>query len=898
MKLSHLRVLHLENPLGIGEAPYFSWMMESEKDNVIQKGYEIKVQEENGSIMWDTGWIASERNSFVTYEGSELKSCRRYLWSVKVKNNYDETASATGWFETAILDSSLWKAQWIEDCLPVKKRKSGFGNQPPATMFRKKFLVDADKTVQSVRGYVTAHGVYDLYLNGIRVGKRKLAPGYASYEKILPYQTYDFTDFILKGKNALGLYVGDGWYFSPETSMNQIATAEVHHGVIFEIHIKYTDGTEDVVCSDENVKTGYGPVISSDMFAGENYDATKECKGWSEYDYEDMSWKNAVLAKSTADNLVPEADDVITAVKTFEAEKVFVTAKGENVIDFGQNMAGIVRVNCKFPKGYKISLTHFEALDEKGNFFNTILSTNGVGAGADQKVEYISSGEECTYEPSFAYFGFRYVLVNIWDANGSELPAENIQAEDFTAVALSTKKQNSGKFVCSDERLNQLYSNIRWSQYSNMISIPTDCPQREKAGWTGDAAIYIETALLNEDVTSLFSRWMKSVALDQQSDGMVPMVVPFNDTYKNMAIMMGQMTKMDGLATSAGWGDVAVKVPWTMYEVTGNRHILKSHYTTMKKWCDYIETQAQKRVREDLPKEKEKYLWNSGFHYGEWLIPSTSTAGFADENAVGNAMAMTALYTAPIYGYYSISTFAKVADVLGETKDFVYYSKLAEKMKDAIQSCLFGPDGEPPAEYMGAYVLLLYFDLVPAKYRKQYETHLIEMIENNGNCLDTGFLATPYLLDTLKKIGRVDKAYELLFQDKSPSWIYEVEHGATTIWETWNAVSKEGIPQHVSMNHYSFGCVASWMFKTIGGVTSLNPGYRHILIRPIFDDRIDWAEREYMSEQGLISCKWKREGKVIKTEVTIPCNAIATVVLPDGSRNEIGSGRYVYNYEG
>ncbi len=898
MKLKRLRVLHLKNPLGISEKPYFSWVLESDKNNVIQTGYLIIVQEENGSIVWNTNWVESDINSFILYEGSRLNSCSRYIWTIKVKNNYGEVASASGFFETAILDNKLWKAKWIEDNLPVHKRENGFGKQPPATMFRKRFLVDENKVIKTVRAYVTAHGVYNLYFNGLKVGKRRLAPGYASYERIMPYQTYDITDCIVKGKNVVGLYVGDGWFFSPETSMNQKATSEGHHAVIFEIHIQYTDGTEDVICSDEEVKTGYGPVLSSDMFAGEDYDANKECIGWSESEYDDKEWKNAVLAAYSIENLVAEADDAIGAVKEFDAKKLIVTPKGENVIDFGQNIAGVVRINNTLPKGYKVVLVHFETLDDKGNYFNTILSTNGVGAGADQRVEYISAGEERTYEPLFAYFGFRYILISIFDASGREIPAEKINIKDFTAVAISTEKDNIGKFECSDERLNQLYSNIRWSQHSNMISIPTDCPQREKAGWTGDAAIYIETALLNEDVTSLFSRWMKSVALDQQSDGMIPMVVPFNETYKNMAIMMGQMTQMDGLATSAGWGDVVVKVPWTLYEVTGNIHILRANYNTMKKWCDYIETQARKRVREDLPAEKEKYLWNSGFHYGEWLIPSTSIAGFSDENAVGNAMAVTASYTAPIYGYYSISTFAKIAGILGEEKDAVYYLKLAEKIKDAIQCCLLGPEGEPTAEYMGAYVLMLYFDLVPSKYKKQYEKRLIDMIRENGNCLDTGFLATPYLLDTLEKIGCIDEAFDLLFQNKSPSWLYEIEHGATTIWETWNAVSEKGVPQHVSMNHYSFGCVASWMFKTIGGVRSQDLGYKHILITPKLDRRIDWAEREYMSEQGLIKCKWKRSGKQIKIEVVIPCNTTATVILPDGSRNEIGSGCYVYKCEG
>ncbi|MCR5101612.1 MAG: glycoside hydrolase family 78 protein [Butyrivibrio sp.] len=896
MKINHLRTSHMENPVGIADKPYFSWVIESEKNNVLQEAYAIRVMNLAGECLWNTGWIKSSNNSFILYEGKKLEQCTLYIWSVEVKDNYGEIATATTSFETAINDAGGWKARWVEDSLQLKKREHGFGNQPPATMFRKTFTVDDKKSIEKVRVYASAHGVYNLYINGCKVGDRELAPGYASYDKIQPFQTYELTDLVSPGKNVIGMYVGDGWYFSPETSMDNTITSEGHHGVIFEIHVEYTDGCKEIICSDENVKVSYGPVISSDMFAGESYDATKECYGWNTYAYDDRNWSSAVVTDCPTDNLMAEADDIITAVKEFEALDLLVTPNGEKVIDFGQNMAGRIRFKCSLPKNYKISLVHFETLDENGNFFNTIVSTNGVGAGADQRVEYISSGEERVYEPLFTYFGFRYVCVKICDEKGKEVPVEMINKDDFTAVALSTKKENLGSFECSDERLNRLYTNIRWSQYSNMISIPTDCPQREKAGWTGDAAIYIETALLNEDVTPLFSRWMKSVAADQQDDGMVPMVVPFNDTYRKMAAMMGQMTQMNALATSAGWGDVVTKVPWTMYKVTGNRHILQEHYQTMKKWCDYVVNQAKKRVREDLPKEKEMYLWNSGFHYGEWLIPSTSEAGFTDENAVGMAMAMTAQYTAPIYGYYSVSTFAKIARELGKSEDYEHYSSLAEKMKEAIQSCLIGPNGEVPAEYMGAYVLFLYFDLVPEKFRKKYEDRLAEMIEQNNNCLDTGFLATPYLLETLEKIGRDDLAFSLVFQTKSPSWLYEVEHGATTIWETWNAISDENIPQHVSMNHYSFGCVASWIFKTLGGIRSVDSKSRHWVIEPKPDGRIDWSHREYMTEQGLISCKWRRNGEKVDIKVSIPCNATATVILPNGNRCEIGSGNYEYAY--
>lgn len=898
MELKRLRTLHMENPMGIDVNPYFSWMFESKRQNVIQKAYRLYVKDSQENYVWDSGWNESDENTFIPYEGEKLRSREKYHWTVEVRNNYEETADSTAYFETAFLDRNEWKAVWAESALLVTERKDGFGNQPPATMFRRSFSLEAKGKVASARLYVTSRGVYRLYLNGERVDEREFAPGYSSYDKQLSYQTYDMAEYLKDGENVLGLYVGDGWYFSPETTIHKAETVAGHHAVLFEMRIQYEDGTEEIVTSDEHLRTAYGPVLFSDIFAGERYDSGKELEGWNAPGYDDSGWKEAKCCSYPMENLAAEPGDRIIAVKEISPKSIFKAPNGDCIVDFGQNMAGRVRVHTVLPAGYKVVLEHFEVLDKEGNYFNTIFMTNGVGAGADQKVEYISSGKEAIYEPYFTFLGFRYVRVRFYDANGQEqkdAEFSEVKAGDFTAVALSTEKANLGNFSCSDSKLNQLYSNIRWSQYSNMISIPTDCPQREKAGWTGDAGIYAETALLNEDVTAFFTRWLKSMEADQQGNGVVPMVVPFNETYRIMSEMMGQMSNCSGPITSAGWGDAAVKVPWSMYKVTGNRAILKDRYDMMKKWCDYIIRTAEECGRPELPREKEKYLWDTGFHYGEWVIPSTSLKGFEDQEAVGMAMVLTARYTAPIYGYYSVSTFAEIAKILGCEEDHQHYSDIALKMKDAIQSCLIGPNGEAPAEYMGAYVLLLYFDLMPEKYREQYAEHLAEMIKNNGGCLDTGFLATPYLLDTLVMTGHTDIAYDLLFQTKIPSWLYEVENGATTIWETWNAVDGEGNPQHVSMNHYSFGCVADWMFRTIGGIRADRPGFKHMVIEPKPDHRIEWARREYLTEQGTVSCSWEKTAEGLQVKITVPCNTRATVVLPNGTKQEVGSGNYSYS---
>ncbi len=897
MEIARLRTLHMENPLGIDASPFFSWTLTSDRQNVVQEKYQIRVTDANGVCVWDSGLHMSSENTFIAYEGDPLKSRTRYEWTVCVQNNAGETAAGSGTFETAILNPDEWSARWAESTLPVTERADGFGNQPPATLFRKAFALRTGKKIVSARLYATARGVYQLYLNGQRADQRELAPGYSSYDSLLGYQTYDVTDHLLEGNNSIGFYVGDGWYFSQETAIRKEETKAGHHAIFFELHICYADGTEDLVCSDNQMRTSYGPVVFSDLFAGERCDARYQKTGWSAPNYDDTHWTPVKTLDDVRQTLLAAPDDVILPVKEFAVKALFEAPNGDLIADFGQNMAGKVRLHIQLPADMTVSLEHFEALGEDGNYFNTIMATNGVGAGSEQKVEYTSNGETADYTPYFTYLGFRYVRTRFFDSEGKELTGQSrpdFSAENLTAVALSTKKENLGAFSCSDEKLNQLYSNIRWSQSSNMISIPTDCPQREKAGWTGDAGIYIETALLNEDVTPFFTRWLESVKADQQDNGAIPMVVPFNETYRSMSQMMAQMSQTQGYVAPAGWGDASVKVPWTMYRVTGNREILKSSYDMMKKWCDYIIRTAEVCGRPELPREKERYLWDSGFHYGEWLIPSTSKGGFADQEAIGTAMALTGRYIAPVFGYVSISTMAETARLLDRGEDAAHYGDVAAKMKDAIQSCLIGPNGEAPAEYMGAYVLLLHYDLVPAAWRTQYEERLLEMIRLNGGCLDTGFLATPYLLETLEKIGRLDAAYDLLFQTKSPSWLYEVEHGATTIWETWNAVAENGMPQHVSMNHYSFGCVAEWMFRVIGGIRADKAGFKHMVIAPKPDPRLSWAERKYESEQGLVSCAWNRGEAGVEIQITVPCNAGATVILPDGTVHEVGSGCYRY----
>ncbi len=584
------------------------------------------------------------------------------------------------------------------------------------------------------------------------------------------------------------------------------------------------------------------------------------------------------------DNLHAQSDKGVQEVRTLPVAEVLHTPKNEIVLDFGQVIAGRVRMEVNIPENESVILEHAEVLDRDGNFFNNISGQKGVGDGVDQKDVFVSDGCPTVYEPLFTYHGFRYVKVT---------GLEDIEPDRFKAIVLSSEYDNQSRFVTSDGRLNKLYENTLWSQRSNMFSVPTDCPQREKAGWTGDINIYSRTVLLNADVTEFLSRWLENLTEEQDESGKVPIVVPYDGPYPALGNMLNQMFQDSGKLTSAGWSDAAVMVPYHIYQVTGNRIILEQQYKTMKNWCDYIIRTVKEKENPSLhvAPEYEPYLWDTGFHWGEWLIPSM------EKNPDGRniTIQLATRYISPIFGWNSINCMAQIAEILEQEADAAYYLDISEKMKEAIVNGLIRPEKKMPVEFMGAYVLAIYFELVPEDCRDEFKEHLIQMLEENGGCLDTGFLGTPYILDAFCKIGRVDLAYHLLWQSKCPSWLYEVDYGATGIWENWRSY-EDGQPKYTSMNHYSFGCVDDWIFRYIGGIRADRPGFKHMVIEPRSDCPLAESELELETVQGRVQCSWKKENDgEMRIEICIPCNTSATIKLPDNTVHEVGSGHHSYH---
>lgn len=917
--VSALRCEYLTNPIGIDiNRPRLSWEIAAAKRGTRQKACQIVVNTETDDLLWDSGRVDSDQSVHVIYDGPVLQSRQRYTWQVRI---WDETDTVTDWssaafWEMALLSHSDWQAKWIvpeqapttmepemkffQKLAPVPPDfVRDYSKLNPCQYLRKSFRIDG--IIKQARVYATAHGVYRLSVNDSRIGDQELAPGATAYDKYLEYQTYDLTGQLKQGENVIGAVLADGWYTGRIGLPGDSCQYGDQLALLLQLEIEYLDGRRQVIVSDADFESSTGPLRYSDLFIGEKYDARLESSV--------REWRRVNTADYGYANLVAQIGDPVRAIQEIKPVAVITTPKGETVVDLGQVIAGRFRMRVQGTAGSEISLEFSEVLDQDGNFLINI-----IGRNKDQKDFYILKGGDIeTYEPWFTFHGFRYIKVVGY-------PGE-IGPDDFAGVVLASDLRPSGTFECSDPRLNQLQQNIVWSQKANMLSIPTDCPQRERAGFTGDAQIYSPTACFNMDMDAFFTRWLRNVVLEQLDDGQVPNNVPYWKSYGETFFPIQQSH------TSAAWGDACIIVPWVLYNAYGDVRVLEETYRTMVRWVAYIEQQAASGIPETFEGEmtperieRQKFLWNTGFHFGDWLIPSM-TAGYA--NPFESAKATKELVACCFYAY-STELLAQIAAVLGKREDAERYQALSQKIRQAFADEYLRPDGSFKNHFQGIYVLALKMKMVPDDARGKVVSQLASLIEANGYRLDTGFVTVSYLLDALSDNGRKDLAYKILFQTECPSWLYQVEKGATTMWETWDAIRPDGHVNLSSFNHYAFGCVGDWLYKFIAGLNHDQPGYRHITIKPDMDGGLLGAKASYQSVYGQISSSWQRGQNGRTTlQAEIPGNTTATVRLPDallaeviesgvridqakgvtqatqtadGLELEIGSGKYSFNW--
>jgi len=716
------------------------------------------------------------------------------------------------------------KAQWItigyeEDSV-----------MRPCPIFRKTYKIN--KSIRSATLYITALGLYEASMNDKRVGKAYFTPGWTSYDKRLQYQVYDVNSLLKKGDNEIKVTVGEGWYRGPFGGLMQRDNYGKQAGLLFRLDITYADGSSDVLVSDSSWQSGTGPILHSDIYGGEIYDARITTKEW-------FGVKTLDHSKSI---LIPTDVEAVEKQEHFKPLRIFTTPKGEQVIDFGQNMSGWVCFSVKGKAGDTIKLMHAEVLDKEGNFY-----TGNLRRAKATDIYILKGAGKESLEPHFTYHGFRYAKVEGCTA----------QKNDFTAIALYTALERTGSFVCSNPLINQLQHNIEWSLNSNFLDIPTDCPQRsERLGWTGDAHIFYRTASFNRNVKRFFTKWLRDLKADQREDGSVPNIIP--NIYRNLA-----RANKNGVA---GWGDAAVIIPWEQYLVYGDTAILREQYASMKAWVDYIQSVS----KDDL--------WTAN-GYGDWLAPGDSTSlPFIDQCFWAN----------------STQLFINAASVLGNTADTEHYTALLKRVKNAFLYNYLDSDERAISNTQTAYVLALQFDMLPDSVREKAADRLVQLVRNNNNHLSTGFLGTPYILHVLSRFGYTDVAFDILNQETFPSWLYPANMGATTIWEKWDAIRPDSSIQATSYNHYAYGAVGDWLYRIMSGIYWGSAEYGRIIIKPHVGGGLKWVKATHQCRYGKIISEWELRDTKVMMRVKVPQGARATVYVPGKETTEIEAGKYMF----
>ena len=855
-----LRCEYLVNPLGIGETnPRLSWRLEDSRKGALQTAYQIKASSsleglETKPGLWDSGKVITDKCLDIIYSGKKLSSRQAVWWRVRVWDRAGEISAWSGpaCFELGLLNPSDWKAKWIGK--PLKKMKIS----QPCPYLRKTIFLQPG--VKKARVYVTARGLFELHINGKRLGEDYFTPGWTDYNKRIQYLVYDVTAELCPGSNVLGAILGDGWY------AGFLVWARKHYlyghqlSLLLQLEVEYFDGKREVFCSDPTWKTAPGPILRSDIYNGETYDARKELKSWNTAEGKDSAWKKAAVFTAPKVPIVAKCHGPVRKQEQLPALKQTEPEKGVHIFDLGQNMVGWAKIKLSAGKGTEVKIRYGEMLNADGTLYTANLRS------AECTDRYICKGGSEVFEPHFTFHGFRYIEL-------TGLRKKPVKT-DATGVVLHSDIPETGKFSSSNKLLNRLQKNIVWGQKGNFLEVPTDCPQRdERLGWTGDAQVFIRTAAFNRDVASFFTKWCTDLSDSQFSDGAFPFVAP-------------DVIRVEGRGAPA-WADAGVICPWTIYLCYGDKRILERQYDSMKGWIEW-QRKSSAGLINDPPS-----------NFGDWLGLDVC------EGKVTKALTPSDLISTAYFAY-STTLFARIAKILERKQDAKKYSKLAVKVKAAFNREFVSPNGKVAGETQTAYLLALGFNLLPEEKQAYALKRLIRDIERRKWHLSTGFVGTPLLAPVLTRFGRKDIAYKLLLQKTYPSWLYSILQGATTMWERWNSYTKaEGFGDvgMNSFNHYAYGAIGEWIYNTVAGIEldPEKPGYKHIIIRPqpqikTKEDRvqINWVKCELRTRYGRVSIQWKLQGNKLFSSVEIPANTTATVSLPGQKSKEIGAGKWKF----
>lgn len=865
LRIERITVDYTENPEGITGRPDFSWILVSDRRNTVQEFYhlEIALDEEFTRKVYEVE-EETEQSIHHRYGEFSMQSLTRYYWRVEARDNHGERSGfcAPGSFVTGLIKPEEWKAEFVSAESEADKDNS------KGTYLRKRFAKKGN--VREAYVCAAALGLYQLYLNGRRVGQDEMTPGWTSYHKHLCYQVYDVTEQLQEPgmECCIGALVGAGYYKGEMGFLHLRNYYGTRTGFLCQLRILYEDGSMEEICTEESWQGKDSPVLFSEIYDGEIYDARLETEGWcspglpegsaagpdaaGHADITDSPWRSVSVIPFDRSVLTAQSGGKVGRMEEFPAQRIFVTPKGELVADFGQNMAGwVTGVLRNTRAGDKLELRCFETLDKDGNVY-----TENLRAAKATYVYYCRGGEREEYCPHFTYMGFRYAYI-------AAAPWE-IKAEDIRACALYSRMEHTGYFHCSNGDLNQLWSNITWGLKSNFLDIPTDCPQRdERLGWTGDAQIFCRTASYIMNTYLFFEKWLKDVAADQTPEGGVPHVVP--DILTPYIEKVEDWLLSQGTHSAAAWADVAVLNPWNLYLTFGDEQILRDQYESMKAWIRFMESHG------------DGVTWNYRLQFGDWVALDAEEGSYY--GATPNELVCAAYFA------YSTGIFARIAGILGAEEDAAYFGALAEKVRRGFGERYFDPETKGMrVQTQTAHIIALYFDLTPEEYRQQTVAELLDLLAEENGHLVTGFVGTPYFTHALSGNGHLKEAYELLLKEDFPSWLYQVKQGATTVWEHWDGIRPDGSmwsPDMNSFNHYAYGAIGEWMVRVMAGLElqDREPGYHRTLLYPRPGGGLTSVTGRYESQYGTVECGWKLAGNRLEVSCQVPANTRADIRL-------------------
>lgn len=896
-----LRCEYHTNPAALGTtSPRFSWRLEStdpERRGIAQTAYEIEVVSAGpsftGKTIWQSGKVESAATGQIIYQGAPLASRDRATWKVRV---WTSAGEPTAWSEPAtfaigLLDPADWQALWIsapkEESFTTRENIQNFAGDPkrgvltvtPAKHFRKEF--DA-KSITRATLHATALGVYMVEINGRRVSEDRLSPGWSAYQRRIHAQTWDVTPLVRDGGNAIGATLADGWYsgyvayglLTGQEGLVPGIDGRYYYGTVpavrIQLELERADGSRETIISDTSWKCSTGPTTESDILMGESYDARKELPGWSATGFDDSKWQAAVVKTGTDSKVEPHPGVPVRPVMEMPAKSVTEHKPGVFIFDLGQNISGVVRLKVKGKAGDKVTIRHAEMLHNDGR-----LSTENLRC-ARAVDTYILKGdpEGETWTPEFTYHGFQYVELTGFPGKPDK--------DAVTGIVLHSDTPYHGSFECDDPMLNRLYQNMVWTQRANFFEMPTDCPQRdERMGWTGDAQIYVRAATFNADIASFYTKWLRDLNDDQWDYGAYPAYAPRPLARPNEH-------------HAAGWMDAGVICPWTIWQVYGDTRVITEHWRKMNDFMDWR-------------KERDPELDGAtdDCNFGDWL-------------SLGDVKTPIPFIDLA-YHYYCADLMAQMAGAIGQEKQSKSYRAHADKVAASFRRIYLKPDGRLSVHNQSAYAMALFFGLIPGETATASAGHLATLVRDNGNKMTTGFLGTRPLLPALSSHGHHDLAGVLMRQREFPSWGYEVDNGATTIWERWNSYIKgKGVhtPEMNSFSHYAFGAVCEWMMGELAGIDRAAPGFDRVRVAPRPIDGINRAAASMMTRHGKLACSWRIEGGNLHADITVPPNTTAEIILPvkvgitesgkpaaaapgvtkaDGNRITVGSGIYQFS---